>query len=1196
MNKKTHSAKHYQIAGAPEGIEPFIVSALAEGQALTDLWSDQDEVTQSSRDVIYVARDDVHLARIVETLEFFAPSLETLTFPAWDCLPYDRVSPRADIIGQRIETLTRLLDHHSPSDDTPGIVLLTTVSAILQRVPPRAAFAEATLSIAVKQRLDPEVLIEFLNHHGYGRAETVMEPGEFAVRGGIFDVFASGHKTPFRLDFFGDELETIRAFDPTTQRTTHQVQNLAFKPISEINLDEASISQFRSSYRELFGAVAKDDPLYEAISAGRRHMGMEHWLALFYDSLETIFDYLPDAAIVLDHYAEESIDARHDLIGEYYIARANIAEQGGGGEALLYNPVPPDRLYLDAEEWTTRLGKCEVGKLSPFDLPDETENAVSLGVKQGRDFADVRVRPDVSVFAALKEFVEAETKAGRRVLITAFSEGSRERLATQLSDQGLETSRTVSHWEDFLEQHPSIVATAVAPLERGLSAPDCTVIAEPDILGERLVRRSQTLIDPENIITEASALQEGDLVVHVDHGIGRFEGLEGIEVAGAPHDCLRLIYGGDAKLYLPVENLEVITRYGSEDSGVQLDRLGGAAWQARKAHLKKRLRDMADELIKIAAARSLHPGVKVAPDEDSFNAFCARFPYNETEDQFRAISDTLGDLASGRPMDRLVCGDVGFGKTEVALRAAFAMVMAGKQVAVVVPTTLLARQHHQLFTERFSELPVNVAQLSRLVNQKNAQVTKEKLGNGGVDIIIGTHALLAKDVAFLDLGLLVIDEEQHFGVAHKEKLKALKANVHVLTLTATPIPRTLQLALSGVRELSLITTPPVDRLAVRTFILPYDPVVVREAILRELFRGGQIFYVCPRIQDLSGVAEALKDLVPDVRLAIVHGRMTPSDLESTMTSFCDGSYDLLLSTNIIESGLDLPTVNTIIIHRADRFGLAQLYQLRGRVGRSKIRAYAYLTLPVDHSLTKAAEKRLEVMHTLDTLGAGFTLASYDLDIRGAGNLLGEEQSGHIREVGIELYQQMLEEVVAEARGLDGGNHDSDEWSPQIGIGMPVLIPESYVQDLNVRLVLYRRLAAMNDKKDIESFAAELIDRFGSLPEEVENLMQVMAIKKMCKDAGVEKVDAGPKGAVVSFRNNTFSNPEGLVSFMMDNAGTVKLRHDHTLVFNRVWETPRDRLNGVRYLLNDLVAIAQALTDPAAAKAELLKKIPGQKAR
>ncbi|MEL0105915.1 MAG: transcription-repair coupling factor [Rhodospirillaceae bacterium] len=1165
----------FQIAGAPEGIEPFVISALTAGGSFAEINLSQDPQLppDEPRDVIFVARDDVHLARVTGLLDFFAPSLEKLIFPAWDCQPYDRVSPRSDITGQRIESLTRLLNEDTSTDQLSGRAVLTTVSAILQRVPPKKSFQNATLGIAVGGQIDPDRLTGFLTHHGYGRAETVMEPGEFAVRGGIIDVFPSGHETPYRLDFFGDEIESIRAFDPTTQRTTHQIQALSFKPISEINLDEASISRFRSQYRELFGAVGKDDPLYESISAGRRHMGMEHWLSLFYDCLETLFDYLPDAAIVLDHQAEEAIEARQDLIREYYMARANITEQGMAGETLVYNPVPPDRLYLDAGEWADQLAGRNAGVFTPFDLPDETENAVGLGVKPGRDFADARVRTDVSVFEALKDFIDSERAEGRRVLLTAFSEGARDRLVAQLADHGLDGTQTVAHWQDFLMLPPMTVATAVSGLERGLSAPAFTIIAEPDIFGERLVRRSQTLFDPENIITEASALQEGDLVVHIDHGIGRFEGLEGIEVAGAPHDCLRLVYGGGAKLFLPVENLEVITRFGSEDAAVQLDKLGGAAWQARKAKLKKRLRDMADELIKIAATRSLNPGMKLSPDADVLNAFCARFPYSETDDQLRAINDTLSDLASGRPMDRLVCGDVGFGKTEVAMRAAFATVMEGKQVAVVVPTTLLARQHFQLFTERFADLPVQVAQLSRLVTQKNAQTVKEKLRQGEVDIVIGTHALLAKDIAFQDLGLLVIDEEQHFGVAHKEKLKALKADVHVLTLTATPIPRTLQLALSGVREMSLITTPPVDRLAVRTFILPYDPVVIREAILRERFRGGQIFYVCPRIQDLNGVSEALKELVPDVKVAIVHGRLSPNDLEATMTAFYDGAYDLLLSTNIIESGLDMPTVNTIIIHRADRFGLAQLYQLRGRVGRSKIRAYAYLTLPNDHKLTKAAEKRLEVMHTLDTLGAGFTLASHDLDIRGAGNLLGEEQSGHIREVGIELYQQLLEEAVAEARGIDKGDADHDDWSPQIGIGMPVLIPETYVEDLNVRLVLYRRLASLTKPQKIESFAAELIDRFGSLPDEVENLMQVMAIKQLCKDVGVEKIDAGPKGAVISFRNNTFANPEGLVSFMMDNAGTVKLRHDHTLVFNRVWETPGDRLNGVRYLLNDLIKIA-----------------------
>ncbi|MEQ8195563.1 MAG: transcription-repair coupling factor [Rhodospirillales bacterium] len=1170
MIKKQENSSRYQIAGAPDGVEPFVIRALVEGRPLGEALTPGGVAsTERKQDVIYIACDDVHLARVAEAMAFFAPDLEALPFPAWDCLPYDRVSPRTDIVGRRIETLTRLL-----AEDRPGRVVLTTVSSVLQRIPPKESFTDATLSVAAGQRLDPEALMTFLTDNGYGRAETVMEPGEFAVRGGIVDVFPSGQAMPCRLDFFGDEVEAIRAFDPTTQRSSGTLESLAFKPISEVRLDEASISRFRSEYRKLFGAVGRDDPLYEAVSAGRRHMGMEHWLALFYEKMETLFDFLPGAAVVLDHQAEEARDARLDLIAEYFTARANIAGRKAAGEGLLYNPVPPERLYLDGAGWNAMLDECSVGTMSPFEAPSGKAGAVNVGAKPGRDFADARVRPDVSLFEVVKDFVAAEQKDGRRVVISAFSHGARERLAGQMKDHGLEAVQTVSSWPECRNLPIGTAALAVARLERGFTAPALSVITEPDILGERLVRRARSMVDPENIITEASSLQEGDLVVHVDHGIGRFEGLESIQVAAAPHDCLRLVYAGGAKLYLPVENIEVISRYGSEEAGAQLDRLGGAAWQARKAKLKQRLRDMADELIGIAASRSLHPGAKLAPEEHAFNAFCARFPYNETDDQLRAIEDTLADLASGRPMDRLVCGDVGFGKTEVALRAAFAAVMTGKQVAVVVPTTLLARQHYQVFAERFADLPVSIAQLSRLVPAKDTKTVKENLGTGRVDIVVGTHALLAKDVTFKDLGLLIIDEEQHFGVAHKEKLKALKANVHVLTLTATPIPRTLQMALSGVRELSLIATPPVDRLAVRTFILPYDPVVIREAILRERFRGGQVFYVCPRIQDLAGVAKELKELVPDVKIAAVHGRMGPADLEETMTAFYDGSFDLLLSTNIIESGLDLPSVNTIVIHRADRFGLAQLYQLRGRVGRSKVRAYAYLTLPVDHKLTKNAEKRLEVMHTLDSLGAGFALASHDLDIRGAGNLLGEEQSGHIREVGIELYQQMLEEAVAEARGLGNIHDETDDWSPQIGIGMSVLIPDTYVEDLNVRLALYRRLASLTDPKDIESFAAELIDRFGPLPGEVENLMQIMAIKQLCKNAGVEKIEAGPKGAVVSFRRNTFVNPDGLVAFMMENAGTVKLRPDHTLVFNRFWETPGDRLGGVRHLLNDIASIAR----------------------
>jgi transcription-repair coupling factor (superfamily II helicase) len=615
----------------------------------------------------------------------------------------------------------------------------------------------------------------------------------------------------------------------------------------------------------------------------------------------------------------------------------------------------------------------------------------------------------------------------------------------------------------------------------------------------------------------------------------------------------------------------VLSRYGSEDAAAQLDRLGGVAWQSRKARVKARIRDIAGELIEIAAERQLREGEAMAPPEGMYDEFAARFPYPETEDQEKAIRDTLGDLASGKPTDRLICGDVGFGKTEVALRAAFAAVMAGTQVAVVVPTTLLARQHYRSFAERFAGLPVRIEQLSRFVAAKRAEQVKADMAQGRVDIVIGTHALLAKGISFKHLGLLVVDEEQHFGVAQKERLKKLKANVHVLTLTATPIPRTLQMALAGVREMSIIATPPVDRLAVRSFVMPYDPVVVREAILRELHRGGQCFYVVPRVSDIAEVEREIKNLVPEIKLAVAHGQLSPLTLEKVMQVFDERGADLLLCTDIVESGLDIPTANTLIVHRADMFGLAQLYQLRGRIGRGKIRAYAYLTLPPGKLLSEAAQKRLEVMQTLDQLGAGFTLASHDLDIRGAGNLLGEEQSGHIREVGIELYQHLLEEAIGSARG--GKAEGEMDWTPQIALGTPVLIPESYVADLNVRLGLYRRIAALVDRREIESFAAELIDRFGSLPAEVDNLLEIIAIKNLCRLAGVEKVEAGEKGAAITFHKNMFANPAGLVAWIGKQAGGVKLRPDQRLIVIRDWEALRDRVKGIESLLAQLQEIA-----------------------
>ncbi|MCP5367107.1 MAG: transcription-repair coupling factor [Hyphomicrobiales bacterium] len=1148
------------IAGAPGGVDSLVLADLARAAAAA-----------GAQGVVFVARDDRRLAEAAAALAFFAPDLECLEFPAWDCLPYDRVSPNVEIVARRIDTLTRLLHPR------PGRVLLTTVSALLQRVPPQAVLGQGVLAARVGERLDPEDLVAFLQRNGYGRAQTVMEPGEYAVRGGIIDLFATGDDEPLRLDFFGDELEAVRAFDPTTQRThadDGQVRRDGFtvKPVSEVFLDPDSVSRFRSRYRELFGAAKADDALYQAVSEGVRHMGMEHWLPLFHDRLETLFDYAAGWPAVLDHQGEEARDSRLDLIVEYYAARRDLAGSGLGAVGGVYNPVPPESLFLDLAQWDGLLAERPVGLLSPFRIP-EGPGVVDAGGRAGHSFADARVQEKVNVFDAVRGHVES-LRAGRRVVVAALSNGSRERLRAVLVEHGVGGLATAPDWAAARALPADTVAMVVLDLERGFETGDLAVLTEQDILGERLSRPSRRRIRPENFITETSTLAEGDLVVHVNHGIGRYDGLVTLEVLGAPHDCLRVLYAGDDKLFLPVENIDLLSRYGSETAGAQLDKLGGAGWQARKAKLKQRVRDMAEELIGVAAARALRQSPRATPPAGLFDEFCARFPFSETDDQGRAIDEVLADLAGGRPTDRLVCGDVGFGKTEVALRAAFVMAMSGRQVALVVPTTLLCRQHYLNFAARFADMPVRVAQLSRLVSAKDLRAAKEEIAKGTVDIAIGTHALLAKDVRFRDLGLLIVDEEQHFGVAHKEKLKKLKSDVHVLTLTATPIPRTLQLALTGVREMSLIATPPVDRLAVRTFVLPFDPVVIREALMRERHRGGQTFYVCPRIEDLDGLVTRLGELVPELRLGVAHGRMAAKDLEDVVGKFYDGAFDILLSTNIIESGLDLPSVNTIVIHRADMFGLAQLYQLRGRVGRSKVRAYAYLTLPPRQKITPSAERRLEVMQTLDTLGAGFTLASHDLDIRGAGNLLGEEQSGHIREVGIELYQQMLEEAVAEARGSDGAGAGEEDWSPQIGLGMPVLIPEDYIADLTVRLGLYRRVALLTEAAEIEDFAAELIDRFGPIPDEVENLLQTIAIKHLCRQAGVEKVDAGPKGAVVTFRNNDFANPAGLVQFITAQAGTAKLRPDHRLVLIRDWTTPPRRLEGVRRLLRDLAAAAE----------------------
>ncbi|MEL6961888.1 MAG: transcription-repair coupling factor [Pseudomonadota bacterium] len=1143
------------VAGAVDGLDALFLAEQAEaGFAL------------------HVARDAPRADQIKQRISFYAPNVDVAVLPAWDCLPYDRVSPNGDVMARRLEVLAALLGQGLKRPD----LLIITVNALLQKLPTADSIRSGLFKASAGDRIDRDQLLMCLARNGYRRAGTVVEPGDYAVRGGIIDVFPIGAEQPLRLDLFGDDLEAIRGFDPLTQRSLAKVDNIDLLPMSEVLLDEVSIERFRVGYMQHFGA-ATSDPLFESIAEGRPFPGMEHWLPLFHEALVPITEYLPEGTPVsFDPLARDAIEARLEAIGEHYESRREPPEAARAMGAVPYRPLPPDALYLSEQRLERLLSGRRVLDLSPFDAPPSASKyteIIELGGRKGYDFAIERSKQDQNLFDAVAAHITEADRKEIQVLVAAASEGSLERLKLVLADHGLNNVARVQCWNDLARlERPAL---GVLPLDHGFATADYVVLSEADIFGDRLSRPVKKKRRSDQFIPEVAALAEGDVVVHNDHGIGRFEGLVTLELGGAPHDCLKLTYHGGDRLFVPVENLDVLSRYGSADGTVQLDKLGGLGWQQRKARVKQRIQEIAGELIEIAARRATRKGEAIEAPVGLYDEFAARFVYQETEDQERAIDQVLEDLGSGQPMDRLVCGDVGFGKTEVALRAAFVVAMSGKQVAILAPTTLLARQHYQVLRERFSGLPVNIAQLSRFVTPREATKTKDELKAGKVDIVVGTHALLGPKVEFKNLGLVVIDEEQHFGVVHKERLKKLRAEVHVLTMTATPIPRTLQMALGGLKELSLIATPPVDRLAVRAFVLPADPVVIREAILREHYRGGQSFYVCPRIEDQSRLADQLKTLVPEIKVGVANGRMPAKQLEEVMAAFYDHKIDLLLSTNIIESGLDIPTANTLIVHRADLFGLSQLYQLRGRVGRGKLRGYAYFTLPPKRRLREVAERRLSVIQSLDQLGAGFQLASHDLDIRGAGNLLGDEQSGHIKEVGFELYNHLLEEAVqlAKQESKDGETSGSRDWSPQITIDAAALIPSTYIEDLDLRMGLYRRLASLEASEDIEAFAAELIDRFGQLPPETEQLLKLIGIKQLCRKAGVAKVDAGPKGTVIAFHENQFAKPERLVGWIAQNSNKVRLRPDHHVVVSGATKSPDERLKHVRGLIDELARLA-----------------------
>jgi transcription-repair coupling factor (superfamily II helicase) len=1152
------------LVNVPDGLQPIVLARLVEERLKA--------AAQAPVALVFVARDGGRLQRMAEIMQQLLPGHPVLTLPAWDCLPYDRVSPNGVTISARMTTLAALTD---PA--VKGAIVLTAVNALVQKLPPRDVVERMSFAAKAGQVVDSNRLIDWAAGNGYLRVPTVREAGEYAVRGGLVDLYPAGAEQPLRFDFFGKQLESIRSFDADSQRTSGNVKAVALAPMSEVLLDEESIKRFRRNYTTAFGGATSGDPLYAAVSEGVKFAGVEHWLPFFYERMDGIANYTGDAPFVFDDQAREAFADRLGQIKDYFEAReqARTAKQAVAGAP--YKPIDPSLLYEVGEHPFDLAAGAEVVQLSPFALPDESRTT-DMGGHLAHNFAAERQATDLNLFEAVVGVLKRERAAARRTIITCWSEGSRDRMAQVLGDHGLSNPRLAENWRDAETTSPATTSLVVLALETGFSTKDLFVLSEQDILGERLLR-PQRRKRASDALTEAGSLSAGDLVVHVDHGIGRFLGLKTLDVAGAPHDCVEIEYAGNTKLYLPVENIELLSRYGT-DAVAELDKLGGVAWQAKKSRLKKRIRDMAEQLIKIAAQRQLSSVEPVEIPTGTYDEFAARFPYDETEDQLAAIGAVFEDLTQGRVMDRLVCGDVGFGKTEVAMRAAFAVAMNGRQVAVVVPTTLLSRQHFKNFRERFSGLPLKVAQASRLVSSPDLKAAREGIADGSVDIVVGTHALLSKAVTFKNLGLLIVDEEQHFGVGHKERLKELRNDVHVLTLTATPIPRTLQLALTGVRDLSLLATPPIDRLAIRTFVSPFDPLSIREALLREKYRGGQAFYVVPRIKDQPDIAEFLRAQVPEVSFVVANGQMPAGELDDIMNNFYDGKFDVLVSTTIVESGLDIPNANTLIVHRADHFGLAQLYQIRGRIGRAKQRAYALFTIPPDQKLTDQAERRLSVLQSLESLGAGFQLASHDLDIRGAGNLLGEEQSGHIREVGFELYQAMLEEAVAALRGGEVAYEEKGEWSPTISLGMPVMIPEHYVPDLQVRMQLYRRLGDLADAREIDAAGAELIDRFGPLPPEVEALLKVILVKALCRTANVEKVDAGPKGAIITLRNNEFPDPAGLVRMVADPSTQVRLRPDQKLVFARDWPTAEARLKGTAAILSRMARLAEGSRVPA----------------
>ena len=1057
--------------------------------------------TTINKNILLILPTEEEAINIYKQLQFYASnSLSLLYLPSLDTVPYDRISPNRTILSERIATLSKLAQNFIAEDGQENKLLVTAANNLLCKLPKPTIFAGACLELQKNMRFSAKQLAEFLIKNSFTRNSTAIDDGEFSIRGEIVDVVLSGY-CGYRINFCFDSIESIKTYDVFSQISNIPVEKLIIYPASEVLLTEATIKNFKDKYLTTFGVNHTKDPLYESIIQGRKFPAYELLLPLFYKELGSIFDYLKDPIIIYDNMSIQAMIEYEISYDDFYQSRL---QSNKINYSSFYPALPTSLLCYSSTEIRDILANDHHLHLEPGNQKiTAIDNILFASNLEKKPVTD-------KLFEIIKEH------RNKIIVICCSTLSNIERF------KNIASLQEYGHLEIIYlaEAQRGIINLTKMPLVQGFTTDDYLFISEQDIFGEKFAgpaaQNSKRKL--KNILTKLDNLNEGELIVHKEHGIGKFISVETIEVMGVWHDCLKILYAEGDKFYLPVEYIESIKKYG--DHEVELDKLGNVSWQKRKAKLKNRINEIAAKLLKIAAERKAATTAPIMLDSLNYDKFCQKFTYAETEDQIRSINEITLDLNSSYLMDRLVCGDVGFGKTEIAMRTSY-MVCAdlqeeNPQVAIIVPTTILCKQHYLRFSERFAGFGFKIAQLSRLVKNKEIKQIKQQLESGAINVIVGTHALLAKDINFKNLKLLIVDEEQHFGVTQKERLKELKSKIHVLSLSATPIPRTLQMSMVGLKDLSLIATPPIDRLAIRTSVIPFDAVIIRDALLREHFRGGQSFYVIPRIKDIAAIEAKLKEMVPELKYRIAHGQMPASTIDEVMHEFCEGKFDILISTTIIESGIDIATANTMIIHKADTLGLSQLYQLRGRIGRSKIRGYAYLTLS-DKIATKHASRRLEIIQTADTLGAGFTIASHDMDLRGFGNLVGDEQSGHIKEVGVELYQEMLDNAIANLKG-ELPKHDS-EFVPSINLGLAVFIGDHYIADSSLRLGIYRRAGGLLNLEEVEEFKNEMIDRFGPLPKEFENLLNIIKIKQICLKLGIENLDSGPLGFVFQFHKN-----------------------------------------------------------------------------